>query len=607
MVETTVEQQTGAETVVWDLSPLYKSVDDPAIDRDMKALRERTDQFAKTYRGRVGDLDAEEMVDALKEAESIFDTMGRMGSFANLKYTEDTGNPRYGALLQKVTEFYSELGQKVVFFELEWNSLDDAKVAQILANPTLTDYRHYLEAERRFKPYKLSEIEEQLLMDKAVTGNNAWVRFIDQLVNALRFEVEGKELTLEETTSRLFSPNREVRKEAAAALTKSLKTRLMEATFVHNTLAADKASDDRRRRYPSWISARNLNNKVPDETVDALVEAVTSNFELVARHYRLKRVLLGLDELYNYDMYAPLPISDEDRMYSWDEARDIVVTAFSRFHPRVGEIAQEFFDKNWIHAAVNPGKGGGAFCDPCVPSHHPYVMVNFTGRVRDVATLAHELGHALHFYLTHEKQTLLNANMPLTIAEMASVFGEMLVFHDLMDKEPDPKVRLAMLSQKIEDAFATVFRQIAFNRFENAVHTTRREQGELTTEQLNAFWQENLQAMFGDGLTITDDYSVWWSYVGHFLFAPGYVYAYAFGELLVLALYNLYREQGDAFVPNYIDVLAAGGSDWPEKIVGQAGVDLTDPDFWQQGIRAIEELIEQEEALAREVYPEKFA
>ena len=381
----------------------------------------------------------------------------------------------------------------------------------------------------------------------------------------------------------------------------------MELTYIFNVLAADKASEDKMRGYETWISSRNLSNKAPDAVVESLIKAVTSNYELVARHYRLKRQLLGLDELTEYDRYAPLPTKDSDTFYTWDDAKDIVLKAYGAFSPQVAEVVARFFDENWIHAPVTPGKRGGAFCSYTVPSAHPFVLVNFEGTARDVMTLAHELGHGIHAYYAAEAQGLFGLATPLTTAEMASTFGEMLVFTDLMNNESDPEVRLSMLAQKIEDSFATVFRQISMNRFEDGFHTARRREGELTTERISDIWMQSQRAMFGDSVTMTDNYGIWWSYIPHFLHTPGYVYAYAFGELLVLALFNLYKERGAAFVPQFIEVLAAGDSDWPEKILAKVGVDLTDLNFWNQGLAAIGALVEQEEQTAREVYPDKVS
>jgi oligoendopeptidase F len=600
-----MERTTGAEQVLWDLSVFYTAGDDSALQRDIDHVNAQADAFAQQFRGRVASLDAEDMMDAIKALESIYDLSGRIGSYASLLYSTDTNNPQYGALMQKITEQNAALNQKLVFFNLEWNQVEDAAAEKLLNDPTLAKYRHGLEAQRRYKPYQLSEIEEQLLVEKSVTGRNAWTRFFTQLTSALRLDFRGEKLTMSQVLPKLHDADRAVRQDAADSITKTLTDRSMELTYIFNVLAADKASDDKRRRYPTWVSSRNLSNKAPDAVVEALVQAVTSNYEIVARHYNLKRRLLGYDELTDYDRYAPLPVKESDKFYTWDEAKTIVLKAFDAFSPQMGDIARRFFDENWIHAPVLPGKRGGAFAAPAVPSAHPFVLVNFTGSARDVMTLAHELGHGIHMYLSIP-QGVFGMYTPLTTAEMASTFGEMLVFTDLMNRESDPAVRLAMLAHKIEDTFATIFRQISMNRFEDGLHTARRTEGELTTQRINQIWMDTQKAMFGDSVKLRDDYGLWWSYVPHFLNTPGYVYAYAFGELLVLALFNLYRERGASFVPQFIDVLAAGDSDWPEKILAKVGVDLTDLNFWNQGVAAVRALVEQEEQAARQVYPDKF-
>jgi oligoendopeptidase F len=599
------ETHTGAENVIWDLSPLYAGVDDPAIEADMRRLESQVDAFVQKYRGRVAELSAAELNEAMQTQETLHDLHGRIANYASLMYSTDTADPEHGALVQKITEFGSQIGQKLVFFDLEWNDVAEDRARELLGDPALAEFRHYLEAERRFKPHQLREAQEQIIIEKDVTGSSAWTRFFTQLTSAMRYTVDDEELTQTQVLVRLYDADREVRRKAADALTAGLRERKMELTYIFNVLTTDKAIEDRLRQYPTWISSRNLSNKAPDQVVEALIEAVTSNYDLVARHYELKRQLMGLDELYDYDRYAPLSLQESDRLYSWDEAREIVLNAFRAFHPRMAEVGERFFDENWIHAALAPNKRGGAFAAPVVPSVHPYVFLNYTGKARDVATLAHELGHGIHMALSGEAQRLFGLYTPLTTAEMASVFAEMLVFSDLMEREPDAEARLALLLGKIEDTFATVFRQVSMNRFEHALHTARRGEGELTTERISELWLESQRAMFGDSVNLRDEYGLWWSYVPHFLHTPGYVYAYAFGELLVLALFALYKERGSEFAPEYIEVLAAGNSDYPDRILAKLGVDLNDPAFWNKGLDAIRDLVEQEEALAREVYPEK--
>lgn len=600
MADMTLEKTTGAENVVWDLSIFYTGPDDPALDADMGALSARFDALAAQYKGRVAQLSAIEMAAALREIETVSDQAGRIASFASLLYSTDTTNPQYGALLQKMIEWDAREEQKLVFFDLEWNNAADAHVQQMLGDPALAHYRHYLEAKRRFKPYQLSEEAEQILIDKSVTGRGAWTRFFTQLMGALRFDYDGQQLNQAQILAKLYEPEREARRKAAASVTAALKSKNMELTYIFNVLAADKASDDTRRHYASWISARNLSNKTPDAVVEALIGAVTASYDIVARHYELKRKLLGLDTLTDYDRYAPLPFRSESQ-YSWSEARDIVLQSFRQFSPRIGEITERFFNENWIHAALIPSKRSGAFAHPTVPSAHPFVFLNYTGKARDVQTLAHELGHGLHMFLSAEAQGIYGLYTPLTTAEMASTFGEMLVFDELITREQNKQARLAMLAGKIEDSFATVFRQIAMNRFEHGMHSARRSEGELSSERLSQIWYQTQREMFGDSVHLTDDYKLWWSYIPHFLNTPGYVYAYSFGELLVLALYNLYKKRGAPFVPQYIDVLAAGDSDYPDRILAKIGVDLNDPTFWNEGLSILRGLVEQEERLAQEL------
>ncbi len=592
------EKLTGAEDVRWDLSDLYAGIDDPALNRDIDQTNERADQFGATYRGKVATLDPDELLEAITEYETILERAYKIGAFARLIWTTDTADARYGALLQRVTEWGAQFQQKLVFFDLEWTNAPDDFAQKMMTHPVLAPYQHWLETTRRYQPHRLSEPEEKILAEKSVTGREAWERLFSEIMGSTRYPLDGEELTQEGLLSKMFDPDRGLRQRAQESLTGVLREKLPILTFIFNTLAAEKASDDRLRHYPTWISSRNLNNEVSDEVVEALVEAVTSRSDLVARYYRLKGKLLGIDKLYDYDRYAPLPTADS--FYTWDQARDIVLNAYGRFHTRMAEIAGLFFTESWIDAPPMPGKRGGAYSADTVPSVHPYVFMNYTGNVRHVMTLAHELGHGIHQYLSRE-QGLLQADTPLTTAEMASTFGEMLVFTSFMEQEADPKVRLATLAHKIEDTFSTIFRQIWMNRFEHGLHTARREEGELTSERISEIWMQTQQAMFANSVEMTDNYAIWWSYIPHFLQVPGYVYAYAFGELLVLALFARYRQEGDSFAPRYLDVLRAGGSDWPEKILAPMGVDLTDPAFWQEGLIEIEKLVTQAEQLAEQI------
>ncbi|MBK8022891.1 MAG: M3 family oligoendopeptidase [Chloroflexi bacterium] len=607
MTDAVIEQKlTGAESVVWDLSVFYSGLDDPKIQQDIERSLLMADEFAARYRGRVGSLTGPEMVKAMDEEEAISDVAGRIGSYAYLMFATDTADPARGALVQRIQEFGAALSQKLLFSGIEWRALDDASAQAILDQIDVPRHRHALEADRRFKQHTLSEPVEQALVEKDVTGSNAWARFFTQLMGSLRYDLDGQRLTQSQVLSKFHEPDRDLRKRAATALTETLEGRKMELTYVFNVLAADKASEDRMRGYPNWISSRNLSNKAPDETVNALVQAVTSNYEICARHYRLKRRILGYDELYDYDRYAPIRLDAQGEFYTWEEARDITQGAYGRFSPRMGEAVALFFDKNWIHAPVQPNKQGGAFASPTVPSAHPFVFVNYLGKARDIMTLAHELGHGLHMYFGGRANGPSGLYTPLTTAEMASTFGEMLTFNDLMASESDPAAQLELLLGKLEDSFATVFRQIAMNRFEDAMHTARRTEGELTTERLNEIWLQTQRDQFRDSVTLRDEYKQWWSYIPHFLHTPGYVYAYSFGELLVLALFNLYKKGDSGFVEKYISVLEAGNTDYPENILGKIGIDLRDPAFWNEGLQTLSDMVDQEEALARQVFPDKF-
>ena len=591
---------TGAEDVRWRLEDLHEDRD--ALQDSLATADEAAEAFAEAYKGEIATLDPPALADALDELAAIQDRLGRAYAFAHLHWSTDTNDGERGALLQSVREDYNRIQQKLLFFEVEWADVSDERAETRLEHEALAEYRHYLETEQLQKEHVLTEPEEKVLSEKHITGKQAWTRYFDETLGATRYELDGEEVTQEEILSKLYEPDREARREAALSFTEGLKDNRRTLTFVFNTLLVDKASTDELRDYDHWLESRNLSNEVDGETVQALIEAVTGRYDLVARFYDLKRTLLGYDELYDYDRYAP--IDDADTTYAWDEARSMVLDAYGEFHPDMARVAERFFEENWIDAAMAEGKRSGAFSHGTVPSAHPYVLLNYTGKARDVQTLAHELGHGVHQYLAGE-QTIFHHGTPLTTAEMASVFGEMLVFQRLMREEEDPQNRLAMLVSKIDDTLATVFRQVAMNRFEDRIHTTRREEGELQPEQFDQHWMETQEAMFEGSVTLGEHYRYWWSYIPHFLHTPGYVYAYAFGELLVLALYARYQDAGEAFADQYIDLLRAGGSDWPHDLVAQVGVDLTDEDFWHRGLSQIEDLIQEAESLASDYREEE--
>lgn len=593
-----VDEKTGAEQVEWDLSDLYNSIEDAALQKDKEKVGELADAFAKKYKGNIADLDAAGLKEALEEYEEIIEMVGKIGSYAHLIWSTNTNDSEYGKLMQEANELSSEIHQKLVFFDVEWLQVDDEKAQKLIESEELSHYEHYLETSRRYKPHVLSEKEEQVLSAKKVTGRSAWNRYFDETMGAARFELDGEELTQQQALSKLHDSDRELRKRAHSALTETFKDKSRTLTFVFNTILADKHTDDKLRNYDSWISSRNLANEIDDETVQVLIDSVTGSYGLVQRFYELKRELLGYDEMFDYDRYAPL--LKNEKQIKWEEAQQMVLDSYSEFHPHMGTVAGEFFDREWIDAAMKPGKRGGAYSASTVPSVHPYVFMNFDGKIRDVQTLAHELGHGVHQFLSRE-QGALQADTPLTTAETASVFGEMLVFQKLMRTLDDPKEKLALLIGKIDDTIATVFRQISMNRFENAMHTHRREKGELSTDDFSRLWRETQEDLYGDSVTLTDSYDIWWSYIPHFLHTPGYVYAYAFGELLVLALYQEYTESKDGFADKYLKMLRAGGSDWPENIVGKLGLDITQADFWDNGLGAVKNMIDQAEELAKNI------
>lgn len=583
----------GADDVRWRLDDLHASKDE--VEESLAVAEKEAKAFETEYQGRIADLSPAALATALADLEALQDRLGRAYAFAYLWWTTDTNDGDRGAFLQSVRETYNRIHQKLLFVDVEWAEVDEDRAEELLEHEALSEYRHYLETEYLQKEHVLTEPEEKILSEKSITGKEAWTRYFDETLGATRYELDGEDVTQEEILSKLYEPDRSLRREAALAFTDGLKERQRTLTFVFNTILADKASTDRLRGYDHWLESRNLSNEVEDETVEALIEAVTGRYDLVARFYELKRDLLGLDELYDYDRYAP--VGKVDTTYEWNEARALVLEAYEDFHPEMESVAHRFFEENWIDAAMAPGKRSGAFSHGTVPSAHPYVLLNYSGKARDVQTLAHELGHGVHQYLARE-QTIFHHGTPLTTAEMASVFGEMLVFQSLIRQEDDPKNRLAMLVSKIDDTLATVFRQVAMNRFEERIHTERRETGELQPDRFSEHWMATQEAMFDGSVTLGEHYRHWWSYIPHFLHTPGYVYAYAFGELLVLALYARYEEAETGFADQYLDLLRAGGSDWPHELVGRVGIDLDDKSFWQQGLAQIESLIDDAESLA---------
>jgi oligoendopeptidase F len=584
------------ETVHWDLAELTAGGGAEAVEALLGRAVERARAFAERYRGALERMDGAELAQAMSELAEIYDIVGRADSFASLDFSTDTADPARGALVALTDERSTELSTQLLFFELEWAALSDERVEELLAHEDLAFCRHHLRSARRYRPYLLSEPEERILNEKSVSGVSAWTRLFSELTAALEVELDDAEkVTLDVALARLMSPSRDVRRDTAAAVTSALEPGLRTRAFVFNTLLIDKATDDRLRSYPNWLASRNLANEASDESVEALVAAVKGRYELARRWYRLKAKLLGIDRLADYDRMAPLA-QDEEHV-EWTTARELVLDAYGSFSPVLGELAGRFFAERWIDAPPGRGKRGGAFCAYTVPSVHPYVLLNYTARRRDVLTLAHELGHGVHAALA-APQGIFHQGTPLTLAETASVFGEALTFGRLLEASPSPAARLALLAEDFEDAIATVFRQVAMNQFERLTHNERREQGELSVDRLGELWTQTQTDLLGDAVEVTEGYSSWWSYIPHFMSTPGYVYAYAYGQLLALSVYERYVEQGSEFAERYLELLRAGGSRSPEQLGEIVGIDLSDPDFWDRGLDLLERRLEAAEAAA---------
>ncbi len=578
----TTESDLAAADVAWNIDTILdtRSVDDLVADADHIA-----DQISE-YRGRVGSLGLDEMVELQSKQAELGSLLSRAGHFVMLSFSENTQDPERGAAMQRVQEQSTAIATKILFADLEWAASDDDYATSILANDELTFCRHHLETLRANRKHLLSEAEETILTEKSVTGSSAWVRLFDELTSAIEVTLPGNDspVGLEQGLSLLQHPDAEVRAGAAAAVTDGLRPGLRTRAYVYNTLLADKATDDRLRRFDSWVSSRNLSNEASDESVEALVAAVVGRYDIPQRWYRLKADILGVDRLRDFDRMAS--VAQSEQKIGWTEATSIVRDAYASFSPELAGIVGRFIDEQWIDAPVRPGKRPGAFCAYTVPEHHPYVLLNWTGRNRDVLTLAHELGHGIHGYLARE-QGIFHQSTPLTLAETASVFGETVTNNRLLSLLDDPSERFALLASTLEDSIATVFRQVAMNRFEQACHTSRREEGELSVARFGEFWAATQNDMMGDAVEITEGYRTWWSYIPHFIGSPGYVYAYAYGQLLALSVYARYQAQGESFVPAYIDLLKAGGSRSPEELGAMVDCDLSDPGFWDAGLEIV--------------------
>ena len=594
---TTTEELTGAEEIEWDLSDLYSGPDDPKIEQEAGGAERDAAAFRERYYGKVAELDAAGLAEATAELERIESAIDRALTYAHLRFATNMAEPERGALLSKLKERAAGIETTLLFFVLEWAAVEDAAADAILGDSASDHYRHWLASARRYRPHLLSEPEEKILTEKVVSGASAWSRLHSELLSSLRVPLDGEEVSIETAMSRLFRPERETRQEAAQALTDAFRPGLRTRAYVYNTILLDKSIDDRLRHYPTWISSRNLANETSDEAVQALIDAVVSRYDVPQRYYRLKARLLGLERIDHYDRFAP--VAERAGRTTWEEARRIVVGAYSEFNEQVGEIVDGFFAKSWIDAPVRPDKSTGAFCATTVPGVHPYVLMNFTGERRAILVLAHELGHGLHGVLA-QPLGLFNSSTTLTAAETASVFGEALTFKKLLASEEDPRRKLDLLTARIEDAIATTFRQISMNRFEHAVHTERRDVGELAPDRFAELWLEVQTAMFGDSVGV-DGYETWWSYIPHFVGTPGYVYAYSYGYLFSLAIFRRYELEGEAIVEPYLELLRLGGSRSPSELAQVVGLDLDDPAIWASGIEALSLELDEAERLATDI------
>ena len=586
------QDDTAVQGVAWDLQPLLDG-------RSTEALLDEADELARSLasvRGTLAEADSAELARIYRVLEQIHDLVGRAGNHAGLAFAVDTSDEALGAAQQAVSERSTAIGTSLLFVDLEWAAMSDEAAEALLTDPSLDFCAHHLRSARRYRKHLLSEPEETILSERDQTGASAFVRLFTELTSAIEVELpapdasgesgETRTVSLEEGLSQLAHPDREVRRSAQQAVTEALEPGLRTRAFVFNTLLHDKAVEDRLRGHDTWLSSRNLSNEASDASVESLVAAVKGRYDIPQRWYALKAEILGVDRLTDYDRMASVAESEGDPV-TWDEGRRIVLAAYNSFAPELGELATRFFDEQWIDAPVRPGKRPGAFCAYTVADHHPYLFLNWTAQRRDVLTLAHEMGHGLHAYLSRE-QGIFHQSTPLTLAETASVFGETVTLDQLVEATPEPAARFALLAESLEGSIATVFRQTAMNQFEAAVHETRRHEGELSVERFGDLWTQSQVEMLGDAVEVTENYRSWWSYIPHFIATPGYVYAYAYGQLLALSVYKRYADRGQEFVPQYLELLRSGGSMTPEELGSIVDCDLADPSFWDGGLDIVE-------------------
>lgn len=579
----------------WDLADLYPSPDGPELSADLDRSAEKAGAFRAALEGKVAGLSGGDLGAAIAEFEAIEEVLGRVMSYAHLRYAGDMSDPEIGQFYQSMQERVNGISTELLFFTLEINRIPEADLRAKLAEPALAHYAPWLREVRAFREHQLSDELEQMLHEKYVSGRAAWTRLFDETMARLRFPLDGDNLTMAEVLDRLSHRDGAMRKKAAQSLSAVMGENVSLFALITNTLAKDKATEDKWRQYPRPISARNLSNAVEDDVVAALVESVRGAYpRLSHRYYALKAKWFGRDKLDYWDRNAPLP-NDDDASISWDEARNTVLDAYAAFSPDLAAVGKKFFDNPWIDAPARPGKASGAFAHPTVPAAHPYLLLNYQGKTRDVMTLAHELGHGVHQVLAGPQGHLMS-DTPLTLAETASVFGEMLTFRALLAQRTDPAQRKVMLAGKVEDMLNTVVRQIAFHSFEERVHDARAE-GELTPSQIGDIWMEVQRESLGPAFDFEDSYRVFWTYIPHFIHSPFYVYAYAFGDCLVNSLYAVYQDAEQGFAHKYLDMLKAGGTLRHKELLAPFGLDASDPAFWDKGLEVIEGMIDELEAM----------
>ena len=589
-----ISEELG-ELPAWDLSDLYAGLDDPKVTADLADVAARAAGFSDSYRGKLAGLNAVQMLGALHELEAIYGLAGRLMSFAQLKTATDKLDPDLARFEQDTGEKIALASNDLLFFSLEVNSLDDALIAGWLEDAQLSRYASWFRRVRAEKPYQLSEELERFINEAKGTSGDAWARLFDETQASLSFEIGGETLNNARAFEKLSDPNEAVREEAAGEIGRVLSENSRVLTLVMNMRVKDKEIQDRWRTYARPVSSRNMANDVEDQVVDALVSAVTEAFpRLSHRYFAIKAKWLGKDKLAHWDRNAPLPQADTRRV-KWDQAVDDVLAAYGDFDPKMADLGRQFFDNPWIDVPPRPNKDSGAFAHPTVTSAHPYLMLNYQGKVRDVMTLAHELGHGVHQLLARQQGEILS-DTPLTVAETASVFGEMLTFQRLLAKTEDPSLKKVMIAGKVEDMLNTVVRQIAFHNFEAQVHDARKE-GELTAQRLGDIWMQVQQESLGPVFEFDEGYRNYWSYIPHFIHVPFYVYAYAFGDCLVNSLYAVYQAQPDGFADKYFDLLSAGGSKRYDELLAPFGLDAKDPSFWSRGLSMVEGMIDQLEAM----------